>query len=205
MLGRLIPSDDSFFDSFDQLAAHLTKSAGLLATLFGEPARQAEQVKAIKDVEHLADELMHSINQRLDKTFITPFDREDIHTLSVRLDDVIDLIDGTARRYEMLRITEVKPEAKELARILCDAGQHIQQAVRSLKKPTEVNRFVSEIKRLEEEGDAIYHTAVGALFDGHIDAIDVIRWKEMFDTLEKTIDQCMGVAQALQSIALKNG
>jgi uncharacterized protein len=205
MLDRLLPRDDQFFELFDQLAGHLATSAQMLDALFGDVANVGQHVKAIKDVEHKADLLTATINQRIDKSFITPIDREDIHTLASRLDDVIDLLDGTSRRFEMLHISTVLPPAKALTGVLCRAANEIQQAVTTMRKPPLVNQHVALIKHLEEEGDAIYHEAVGALFAGKPDAIEVIKWKEMYDTLERAIDSCMGVAQVLQSISLKNG
>jgi uncharacterized protein Yka (UPF0111/DUF47 family) len=204
MFGRLLPRDDQFFVLFDQLAAHLATTAKMLDALFGEPQNAVEHVRAIKDVEHKADLLTASINQRIDKSFITPIDREDIHMLASRLDDVVDLIDGTSRRFEMLHITEVLPPARQLTSVLCRAANEIQIAVREMRTPPIVNEHVGLIKHLEEEGDAIYHEAVGALFAGKPDALEVIKWKEMYDTLERAIDSCMGVAQVLQSISLKN-
>jgi len=117
---------------------------------------------------------------------------------------VIDLLDGTARRFEMLHITEVLPPAKQLSNVLCRAANEIQAAVAEMRQPREVNEHVALIKHLEEEGDAIYHEAVGALFAGKPDPLEVMKWKEMYDTLERAIDSCMGVAQVLQSISLKN-
>jgi uncharacterized protein Yka (UPF0111/DUF47 family) len=204
MLGRLIPRDEQFFDLFDQLAAHLVTTARMLNELFANPSRVAEHIKAIKDVEHAADLLTLTINQRIDRSFITPIDREDIHILATRLDDVIDLLDGVARRFDMLHITDIRQPAVQLAGILLRAADQIKGAVTGIKKPTIVNQHAAVIKHLEEEGDTIYHDAVGALFAGTPDPIDVIRWKEMYDTLEHAIDSCMGVAQALQSIAFKN-
>jgi uncharacterized protein Yka (UPF0111/DUF47 family) len=204
MLGRLIPRDEQFFELFDQLSAHLANAATRLDTLFGDSQHVLDHVKAIKDIEHKADLLTVTVNQRIDKSFITPLDREDIHTLASRLDDVIDLLDGTARRFEMLHITEVLPPAKQLTNVLCRAANEIQTAVAEMREPPAVNQHVALIKHLEEEGDAIYHEAVGALFAGSPNPLDVIRWKEMYDTLERAIDSCMGVAQVLQSISLKN-
>jgi len=204
MLGRLLPRDDQFFELFDQLAGHLTTSAQLLDTLFGDASGVAEHVRRIKDVEHKADLLTASVNQRIDKSFITPIDREDIHTLVSRLDDVIDLLDGTARRFAMLHITQVLPPARQLAGVLLRAATEIQAAVAEMRKPKAVTQHVARIKQLEEEGDAIYHEAVGDLFSGSPNPLDVLKWKEMYDTLERAIDSCMGVAQVLQSISLKN-
>ena len=204
MLSRLIPRDEQFFDLFNQLAHHLETSAQLLDQLFSEPGRTTELVRQIKDVEHLADTLTVSINIRIDKSFITPIDREDIHLLASRLDDVIDRLDGTARRVVMLHIDEVREPAKLMAHVIVRASGHIALAVGSIKKPSEVAVQAASIKALEEEGDALYHEAVGALFAGKPDPIEVIRWKEIYESLEQAIDQCMGVANAVQSISLKN-
>jgi predicted phosphate transport protein (TIGR00153 family) len=204
MLERLMPRDEQFFDLFNQLAGNLAASAKLLNDLFKEPHRATDLVKSIKDVEHAADLLTAQIIQRINKSFVTPFDREDIHNVASSLDDVIDLLDGTARRFTMFHITEVKPAAAQLAGILLRAADEIQGAVEGMRKPKVVNQKVTSIKMLEEEGDAVYGEAVGALFVGTPDPIEVIKWKEMYDTLEGTIDSCMGVAQALQSLSLKN-
>jgi predicted phosphate transport protein (TIGR00153 family) len=204
MLSRLIPRDEQFFDLFNQLAQHLKSSAQLLDQLFAEPGRTTDLVRQIKDVEHLADQLTLSINTRIDKSFITPIDREDIHLLASRLDDVIDRLDGTARRVVMLHINEVREPAKLMAHVIVRAAEHIGLAVGSIKRPSEVAVQAAAIKVLEEEGDALYHSAVGALFAGKPDPIEVIRWKEIYESLEQAIDQCMGVANAVQSISLKN-
>lgn len=204
MLGRLLPRDDQFFELFDQLAAHLATTAKMLDALFGDIQHMEDHVRAIKDIEHKADLLTATINQRIDKSFITPIDREDIHMLASRLDDVIDLLDGASRRLAMLHITSVHPRAKQMTNVLCRAGNEIQVAVSEMRKPPLVNQHVALIKHLEEEGDAIYQDAVGALFAGNPDPLEVLKWKEMYDTLERAIDSCMGVAQVLQSISLKN-
>jgi len=204
MLNRLIPRDEQFFDLFNQLAEHLKTAANLLNQLFADPQRTADLVKQIKDVEHQADVLTLSINTRIDKSFITPIDREDIHLLASRLDDVIDRLDGTARRVVMLHINEVREPAKRMASVICQAAEHIAIAVTAIRRPSEVSAQASQIKKLEEEGDAIYHDAVGALFSGTPDPIEVIRWKEVYETLEIAIDLCMGVANAVHSISIKN-
>jgi uncharacterized protein len=204
MLSRLIPRDEQFFDLFNQLAVHLKAAAILLSRLFAEPHNTAELVRQIKDIEHQADVLTLSINTRIDKSFITPIDREDIHQLASRLDDVIDRLDGTARRVVMLHINEVREPAKQMAHVIVRAADHIATAVKAIKTPAQVSAQAAEIKKLEEEGDALYHDAVGALFAGTPDPIEVIRWKEVYETLEITIDLCMGVANAAQSISIKN-
>jgi predicted phosphate transport protein (TIGR00153 family) len=205
MLGRLIPRDQEFFTLFNDLATHLVEATKLLNQMFEHPEQMAEKVKAIKAVEHRADQLALEIDARIDRSFVTPIDREDIHSLGTRLDDVIDLVDGTARRAEMLHVgVNVREPAKRLSSLLADAAEHLQKAVAGIRKPNEVKAAAIEVKRIEEEGDAVYHEAVGALFVGKPDPLDVIRWKELYDVLEESIDSCMAVVHALQSISLKN-
>ena len=204
MFSKLIPRDEKFFDLFDEIARRLTRAAKLQKQLFDEPARIAEHTMSIKAVEHEADVLTHDVITRLNKSFVTPFDREDIHELASRLDDVVDLIDGTARRAVMFRITAVREPARQLAAVIVRAADSLEAAVVAIKKPKVVIERGQEIKALEEEGDAIYHEAVGRLFDGGEDPIEVMRWKELYDTMERTLDQCEDVANVLESIALKN-
>lgn len=204
MLGKLIPRDQEFFSLFNELAAHLLQVARLLNELFERPTAVTEQVRAIKAVEHKADQLTYEVSARIDRSFVTPFDREDIHELATRLDDVIDLIDGTSRRFEMLHITQVREPARKLSILLVEAAEHIERGIRGIKRPKEVHSAAIEVKRIEEEGDAIYHEAVGALFLGTPDPLDVIRWKEMYDVLEDATDRCMAVVHSMQSISLKN-
>lgn len=204
MFSKLIPRDEKFFDLFDEIALRLVRAAKLQQQLFSEPTRMVEHVGAIKAVEHEADVLTHTVITRLNRSFVTPFDREDIHELASRLDDVVDLIDGTARRAVMFRITTVREPARLLADVIVRAADSLEKAVVAIKKPKIVIERGQEVKTLEEEGDAIYHEAVGKLFDGGEDPIEVMRWKELYDTMERTLDQCEDVANVLESIALKN-
>ena len=204
MLGRLIPRDQEFFVLFDQLAGHLSSSARLLHELFEQPKLLQEKVRAIKEVEHKADQLTHDINKRIDRSFVTPLDREDIHEMATRLDDVIDLMDGTARRVEIFRIGEVRDHARKLSTLLVQAAEHLQRGVTGIKRPKEVQACAIEVKRIEEEADAVYHSAVGSLFVGSPDPLEVIKWKEIYDRLESGVDSCMAVVNTLQSISIKN-
>jgi uncharacterized protein Yka (UPF0111/DUF47 family) len=204
LLGRLIPRDQEFFTLFDELASYLATAAQQLKELFDNPADLHNKIRAIKEIEHRADQLTHEINARIDRSFVTPIDREDIHAFSTRLDDVIDLLDGTARRAEIFHIGEVRQPARKLSALIVEATHHLQRGVTGIKKPREVAACALEVKRIEELGDAVYHDAVGELFQGKPDPLDVIRWKEIYDRLEHAIDSCMGVVHTLQSISLKN-
>ena len=201
---RLIPRDEGFFVLFNELAKRLKEAARLLNRLFAEPDKLDQYVAAIKTVEHEADVLTHDVRARIDRSFVTPIDREDIHLLATELDDVIDLIDGTARRAAMFHIGETRQPALRLSDTIMRAADHIQAGVAAIKKPAVVTSSSREIKRLEEEGDAIYQDAVGELFRGQPDALEVMKWKELYDTLERALDQCQGVGHVLESISLKN-
>jgi uncharacterized protein Yka (UPF0111/DUF47 family) len=201
---RLIPRDEQFFPMFGELAEKLSQAADLLAQLFADPERLQELVQKIKDVEHQADVLTHDIIVRIDKSFVTPIDREDIHLLASRLDDVIDLVDGVARRAQMFRIRQYRPQAAELADVLRRGAFSLTEAVQNLKKPKVILQRSGELKKLEEEGDAIYHAAIGSLFDDGADALEVIKWKELFDKLEDAVDLCDDVWNVVESIAIKN-
>jgi uncharacterized protein Yka (UPF0111/DUF47 family) len=189
---------------FSQLAMRITTSAKLLHELFSDPTRISHFEAKIKDVEHEADVLAYEVNARIDTSFVTPIDREDIHRLATRLDNVVDLIDGTARRAVMFHISESRRHALLMTDVLVRSATLIEKSVNEVKKPKNVAEYGREMKRLEEEGDALYQEAVGELFFGTPDPLEVIKWKELFDKLEEAIDECDDVSNVLESIALKN-
>ena len=202
---RLIPKDQEFFNMFAELATRLTATARLLHELFDDPTQIGPKVAAIKKLEHEADQITHDVINRINRTFVTPIDREDIHMLASRLDNVIDKIDGASRRAQMFRIDERRDHAVQMCAILIRMGEAIEGSVRSVKDPKAVVARSIEVKQLEEQGDAIYHEAVGGLFEGTPDALVVIKWKELYDKVEEALDECEDVANTLDSIALKNG
>ena len=161
---RILPRDEKFYDMFTELAKRLTGSASILQEMFQSPAQLDSKVTAIKGLEHEADNLTHDIIDRIDRTFVTPFDREDIHALASELDNVIDLIDGTARRAQIFRIQKARPAAVVLAEVLARAGSAVEEGVRNMKNAKHVYAISEKLKTLEEEGDAVYHEAMGKLF-----------------------------------------
>ena len=201
---RLIPKDEGFFDMFDALASLMVRSAKVLDELFNEPNRLEVFAAQIKVLEHEADVITHEIMNRIDKSFVTPLDREDIHRLATRLDNVVDLIDGTARRAQMFHLKDRREHAKELTQVLVKATELIATAASSLKNPPEVARIGREMNILEQQGDALYSKAVGTLFEGTPNALDVIKWKELYDNIEDAIDECEDVLNVLESVSLKN-
>jgi hypothetical protein len=201
---QLIPRDAQFYDMFAEVAKRLTGSATLLHAVFKDPSALEENVARIKALEHEADNLTHDIIDRIDRTFVTPFDREDIHELARALDDVVDLIDGAARRAAIFRIKQATAHGVTLSDVLQRSARCVADTVDRMKDPKAVSMGNRQLKLLEEEGDAVYHEALDVLFTTNTDALLVIKWKELYDKIEDAIDQCEDVGNVLQSISLKN-
>jgi hypothetical protein len=201
---RLIPRDEGFFALFNQLAAKMKTAAELLRAMFAAPDRLDQFVSEIKSVEHEADAIVREVGIRLDRSFITPLDREDIYRLASELDTVIDLIDGTARRAKMFGIRDTRPYAVSMAGVLQRAVDELEQSVKQVKDRKSVTKHTMAIKRCEEEGDTMYAEAIGALFLDQVDPIDVIKWKDVYDTLENALDRCQTASIVLESISLKH-
>jgi uncharacterized protein len=204
---RLLPRDEKFFDLFTSVASLSVEAAKLQMDLLkADQLHRPAIVDAIKRLEHEADQITHDVVTRLDRVFITPLDREDIHVLASRLDDVVDLIDGAAHRVQMYHAGEAPPGAILMAEVVVRATQALLVAVEALEKNK--NRVVldacAQVKRLEEEGDTVYHEWVAKLFDGRPDPLDVIKWKEIYDTLEKTLDHMEDAGNVLESISIKH-
>jgi predicted phosphate transport protein (TIGR00153 family) len=204
---RLLPRDEKFFNLFNHVAQLNVDAARLLQELLAaEPERRRPIVDAIKRLEHEADEITHDVVGRLDRTFITPLDREDIHMLASRLDDVMDLMDGTARRIQMFHAGDSPSGASQLADVIHRACQQLFRAVSALERDRNgtVLDACKQVKGLEEEGDSLYHEWVGKLFEDASDALLVIKWKGIYDNLERTLDQAEDVSNVLESIFIKH-
>ena len=200
----LIPRDEGFFTLFNQLAAKMKTAAELLRAMFATPDRLDHFVAEIKKVEHEADNVIREVGTRLDRSFITPLDREDIYRLAQELDTVVDLIDGTARRARMFKLGEAQPYAVRMAAILQKSVDELEQSVKQVKDRKSVTGHTQAVKRCEEEGDSVYAEAVGALFQGSPDPIAVIKWKDVYDTLEDALDRTQTASIVLESISLKH-
>ena len=202
---RLLPRNEEFFDLFTEVANRNKEAAQYLHDLFeAAPDRRTPQVEAIKRLEHEADQVTHEVVNRLDRTFITPLDREDIHQLASDLDDVMDAMDGAARRAQIFRLGAPPQGVRRLVEVVQRMMAVLYEAVSRLKKGDDVMRYCVEAKQLEEEGDSIYHEALGQLFEKERDAIELIKWKEIYDDLEGTLDQAEDVANVVESITIKH-
>jgi predicted phosphate transport protein (TIGR00153 family) len=204
---RLLPRDERFFELFIALAQHGVDGSRILAQLFSRrDAERWQLVETIKGLEYAADDVTHELINRIDRSFITPFDREDIHMLASRLDDIIDHIDGTAARVKIFRADAVPDGAVLIAEVIHRMTMEVLRAARALESgpPAEVLAACREIKRLEEEGDDLYQLWLGRLFDNDPDPITVIKWKELYDILESTLDVAEDAANVLESVTLKH-
>ena len=202
---RLLPREEEFFTLFIEVANRNKEAAEFLRKLFeAPPDRRTPHVEALKRLEHEADQVTHEVVNRLDRTFITPLDREDIHQLASDLDDVMDVMDGTARRAQIFRLGVAPPGVLRITEVMQRMMGVLAEAVRRLKKGDDVMRYCIEAKQLEEEGDAIYHESLGQLFEKERDAIELIKWKEIYDNLERTLDEAEDVANVVESITIKH-
>ena len=198
------PREEDFFVLFRKQAALVREGCDLLLEMVDTFDRLDERARQLKDVERRADVVTHEIFERLNRTFITPLDREDIHQLASDLDDVMDAMDGTARRSQIFRLGPAPEGVKQLTEVIERMVGVLGEGVGRLKKGDDVMRYCIEAKQLEEEGDAIYHESLGRLFEKERDALEIIKWKEIYDNLEQTLDQSEDVANVLESITLKH-
>lgn len=201
---RIIPRDEKYFDMFNAMAGHLVQGALTLRKLFMDFENQTDYVNQIKNLEHQCDDLIHSIVTKLNRSFVTPIDREDIYDLGGALDDVLDLIDATASRTQLYKVEAPTQASVKLANVLYQAVEEVSKAVRTLGTKESATPHFIEIHRLENEGDVLYREAVAHLFENNNDPIYVIKWKELYEVLEKAIDKCEDTANVIEAIALKN-
>jgi hypothetical protein len=202
---RLIPREEKFYDDFRMMADQLRQGARLLEQMLATDPPIADKAHEIKEVEHQCDFLTHEIIQRLNKTFVTPIDREDIHELAKTLDDVMDAIDNAAALIPLYRIEKIRPGARELTRVIVQQCDEIRAAVEALEQRKGVLERAIEINRLENEADRIHKHAISQLFDEVTDAITVMKWKEILDVLEEATDACEDVANLLENVVVKHG
>lgn len=202
----LIPREMKFFDMFDEAAVILVRASEKFAQMVSQFDRLAERSYELRQEEHACDDVVGRIIKALDRSFITPFDREDIHTLAGRLDDVLDNMEETSHRLEVFRIEKPTSEAMVLARIIQDCCTHLAGAIRLCRTMNNVDQIqghLREIGRLENEADRIYRDADSDLFANPPDILLLIKWRELYGWLEETVDACKDVAQTISEIVIK--
>ena len=201
---RLIPREQRFFDDFVALAEQMQKGAALLEEMLAPDRPIWDKADEIKEVEHKCDFITHEIIQRLHRTFITPLDREDIHTLARTLDDVMDAIDASAAIVRLYQIDKVRPDARELARLVATSCAQVVIALKALERRHGVAEAAIEINRLENEADRAHQNAVRRLFEDEQNPVAIIKWKEILDFLEAATDRCEDVANVLEGVVVKH-
>jgi predicted phosphate transport protein (TIGR00153 family) len=205
MAFRLIPREEKFYTDFQALADELKRGAGLLEEMLAPEKPDWNKADAIKEVEHKCDFLTHEVIQRLNRTFVTPLDREDIHELARSLDDVMDAIDASATLVRLYRLESVRFGARELAGIISTSTHEVRLALEALEQNKGLITHAVEINRLENEADRIHQQAVSRLFDDERDPLLVMKWKETLDFLEDATDRCEDVANVLEGVMVKHG
>ena len=201
---RLIPKEERFFDDFVAMAEQISRGAALLQEMLAPEQPLWDKADEIKEVEHKCDFITHQVIQRLHKTFVTPLDREDIHSLARSLDDVIDAIDDCASVTRLYQIDRVRPDARDLVRIIVASADQLVSAMKALGKKQGISGCAVEINRLENEADRAHQGALRRLFEEEKDAIAIIKWKEILDFLEAATDRCEDVANVLEGVVVKH-
>jgi predicted phosphate transport protein (TIGR00153 family) len=201
---RLIPREERFYDDFVALADQIRRGAGILEDMLKPENPIWDKADEIKEVEHKCDFLTHEIIQRLHRTFVTPIDREDIHALARSLDDVMDAIDASAAIIRLYQIDRVRPDARELARIIGSSAEQVVCAMKALGGRQGIAECAVEINRLENEADRAHQAAVRRLFEEERDPVAIIKWKEILDFLEDATDRCEDVANVLEGVVIKH-
>jgi hypothetical protein len=205
ILSKILPREESFFQMFNELAENIDAGAKAMVELLEDFTNVNVQVEIIKSLEHKGDSLTHAMMKRLDQTFITPIDREDIHELSSKIDDVLDLTDAAASRLVTYRVASIRPGVADLAKVLQQATAVVVTAVRVLEKQKFILEHCIEIHRLENEGDRLSRALIAQLFEEEKDPVQIIKWKEIIEVLETAIDKCEDVANVLESVVIKSG
>jgi len=202
----LIPREEKFFDMFEEASAVLNRAAEKFLEMVTKFDRLQERSNELRDEEHACDKVVERIIMALDRTFITPIDREDIHTLATRLDDIMDNMEETAHRFVTFRIEKPMPAAESMARIIHECCDHLSKALRlcrDMKDVEGIQNHLRAIGRLENEGDRIYRESDGFLFANPPDILLLIKWRELYSWLEETVDACKSLAMFISEVVIK--
>jgi len=204
LLQRFMPREEGFYDLFAHQADNVVVGAKALQQMLSHYTGVPEQVQSVKAIEHEGDELTHAIFTKLNQTFITPFDREDIHELCSQIDDVIDLIDAAASRFVLYRVNAIREGTLDLVKVLVAAVSEVSAAVHSLNSPEKALKHCIEVNRYENESDRICRTLIAQLFDEETNPVQIIKWKEIFEVIETAVDKCEDVANVIEGVILKS-
>jgi len=201
----LVPQKREFFSLFNRAAANIVEISERLIDLLDEfPDRADDRMRDIKELEHAGDRTTHDLIDLINRTFVTPFDREDLYRLATVLDDICDHVDDSAEMVVGYGIREVRGQAREQARVIHRAATKLAEAISRLEGFKDSKRQLIELRELEDEGDRLSRAAISTLFDGSTDAIELVRWKDIHEQLEEAVDACENAADVLEAILVKN-
>ncbi len=203
----LIPKEEKFFDILEEASENVQKTAVAFRDLVSNWSPTSDKIKLIQDLEHEGDRMTHEMIDKLNRSFITPLDREDIHSLASELDDVCDIIHATTDRMQLFRIQNTTSHLIKMAEVIVRATEVVGKAVKSLRDMSHTRRtldFCIEANRLENEGDALLKEALGELFTNPKDVLEVIKWKEIYEATEFATDKCEDIANVIEGIIVKN-
>ena len=204
LMHRILPREEGFFDLFVEQAENIHAGAAALVKMLSHYTGVPEQVQSIKAIEHQGDDIAHNVLTKLNQTFVTPLDREDIHELCSQLDDVLDLIDAAASRFVLYRVTSVREGTVDLVKVLLAATSEVTAAVQALGTPEKAMKHCIEINRYENDSDRLCRTLIAQLFDEEKEAVQIIKWKEIFEVIETAVDKCEDVANVIEGIVIKS-
>jgi uncharacterized protein len=204
---RITAKEGVFFDLFVDTAADTCKAAKMLNELMENYVNVNDKIKAIEELEHKCDGHVHKMMEHLNRSFITPIDREDIYYIAKELDNITDDIESTAHRFRMFNVTEIKEDAKKISRLIIQCTEELTGVMSELKRMKTskiLKEKIIEVNRIEDEGDDIFRKAVQDLFVSETNAIEVLKWKEIYEYLENTLDACEDVANIVEGVVMKN-
>lgn len=203
---KLLPRDEEFFTLFQRQAEVLVRSAALFSEMIERFGRKAEYGEKFRELEHEGDAVAHEIIEKLNRTFVTPLDREDIHTLAHRVDDIIDMVDGAVGKTLLYDIKKPTEEMIEMSNLISAAASELQRAISllgKLKNRDELLKHLIEVNRLENEGDSVSRRGMYKVVQGK-DLFNLIRWTQVYESLERAMDRCEDVANTLEGIVIKS-
>ena len=204
-LFNFLPKEEQYFSFFAQMTSYIYDASRVLVEMLADKNGEYEDyAKRIKDIEHSCDDMTHNITTRLNKSFITPFDREDIYMLASALDDIVDLMNDAARAMVMYDVHESTDYARQFAEVIQSMAVQLHEIVSMLARPNAISPRLVEIHALENKGDDIYHTAIAELFHNATDPLYVIKWKEIYEKLEAAVDRCENVANIIEGVIIKH-
>lgn len=204
---RITSKEEKFFDLFVETTESICEAAEKLEELMTNYVDINAKIAAIEEIEHKGDHQVHNIFEQLNKSFITPIDREDIHLVAKELDNITDAIESTAHRFRMLNVKVVREEAKKLSKLIVECTKELREVMvelKDMKRNNKLQNRIIEVNRIEDDGDNIFRNAITELFVSEKDAVEVIKWKEIYEYLENTLDACEDVANITEGIIMKH-